>query len=332
MCWHIDGFLWISVPSSSYFSGGLVPTLLAQRLPPPFKLGCMWGVLDDSWHTLMLAHVADCRLAWCTCSTSLWEQEPWLCPRPLPQQGGSSASCSWCSWDLWGRVCVCVCVSLGDWEVQLGEDYVKTFAVFLCALFCSLSVGFCSGVIGRDALPDSLLHPISWLVLRTFPPVQSLLGPLPSYLLDIVLTVDEFMLASVTDEFPKHQPDNRQHRVKSSLCCFVTCRRVGFLLASGNALTATNVRNTNSCIARPVLAPLDPCCSRPWRWPLFVTLIHWSSRWSWRLWMQRWFLTSYRYNCHLLVGWESLLASCLVLRYKKPKFSPAIYTNGFLKC
>lgn len=113
MCWHLDGFLWISVPSSSYFSGGLVPTLLAQRLPPPFKLGCMWGVLDDSWHTLMLAHVADCRLAWCTCSTSLWEQEPWLCPRPLPQQGGSSASSSWCSWDLWGRMCACVCVSRG---------------------------------------------------------------------------------------------------------------------------------------------------------------------------------------------------------------------------
>lgn len=43
--------------------------------------------------------------------------------------------------------CVCVCVSLGDWEVQLDEDSAKTFAIFLCALsLCSLSVDFCSGV------------------------------------------------------------------------------------------------------------------------------------------------------------------------------------------
>lgn len=41
----------------------------------------------------------------------------------------------------------CGRVFLGDWEVQLGEDSVKTSAVFLCALsLCSLSVGFCSGV------------------------------------------------------------------------------------------------------------------------------------------------------------------------------------------
>lgn len=331
MCWHLDGFLWISVPSSSYFSGGLVPTLLAQRLP----LHLSQGVCEVFW---MIPGTLWCWLMWLIAGWPGVHVQPHCGNRSLDYAQGlchSRVARQPRAPDVPGIYevgCVCVCVSLGDWEVQLGEDCVKTFAVFLCALFCSLSVGFCSGVIGRDALPDSLLHPISWLVLRTFPPVQSLLGPLPSYLLDIVLTVDEFMLASVTDEFPKHQPDNRQHRVKSSLCCFVTCRRVGFLLASGNALTATSVRNTNSCIARPVLAPLDPCCSRPWRWPLFVTLIHWSSRWSWRLWMQRWFLTSYRYNCHLLVGWESLLASCLVLRYKKPKFSPAIYTNGFLKC
>lgn len=244
MCWHPHCSLWIAVPSSSYFSHGLVPTLLAQGLPFPFKSGCMWGVLDDSWHTLMLDHVADCRLAWFTCSTSSSEREPWPCPRPLPQQGGSSASSSCCSWDLWGRMWACVFRGLGG---SAGWGQCKDFCCFpVCSVPLLLECWFLQWCClwtwfgGMHFL--TLLHPISWLMGRTFPPVQSLLGPLsqlPLWHCPRCGYIPCLPLSRISS------PNITQVTggTGSSLC-FVTCRYVSFLLASGSALTAARVSGT----------------------------------------------------------------------------------------
>lgn len=195
MCWHPHCSLWIAVPSSSYFSHGLVPTLLAQGLPFPFKSGCMWGVLDDSWHTLMLDHVADCRLAWFTCSTSSSEREPWPCPRPLPQQGGSSASSSCCSWDLWGRMWVCVFRGLGG---SAGWGQCKDFCCFpVCSVPLLLECWFLQWCClwtwfgGMHFLTLCYIPFPDWweglfLQSRVFWDLY------PSYLFDIVLAVDTF--------------------------------------------------------------------------------------------------------------------------------------------
>lgn len=222
----------------------------------------------------------------------------------------------------------CGCVFLGDWEVQLGEDSVKTSAVFLCALsLCSLSVGFCSGV----ACGPDLGGCTSWLSAtshfltdgKDFSSSPESSGTfIPATFLILSSLWIHSMLASVTDQFPKHQSGHRWHRVRPLLCDLQMCKlSLGFWQCSHSC---KSVRNTNSCIFRPVLAPPDVCCSRPWRWspvchagsvwaPARVPPC-WSSRWSWRLWIQHWFLRSCWYSCHLLVGWESLLAPFLVLK------------------
>lgn len=220
-----------------------------------------------------------------------------------------------------GRVCVFVFRGL---EGSAGWGQCKDFCCFPCVLCPSAPWVLVSAVvlpvdlIWRDALPDSLVHPISsWLMVRTSPPVQSLLGPLSQLPFWLCPHCGYILCLSVSDQFPKHQPGHRWHRVKSLLCDLQMCKlSLGFWQCFHSCKC---VRNKNSCIARPVLAPPDLGNGL-----LFVTLVHceplwkvppcWSSRWSWRLWIQRWFLRSYCYNCHLLVGWESLLASCLVLK------------------
>lgn len=297
--------------------------MLAQRLPSPFKSGCMWGVLDD------------CTL-WCWI---LWLIAGWpgVHVQPHCRNGSPDHAQGFCHSRLAHQPCPpdvpgiyevgCVCVSLGDWEVQLSEDSVKTllFSRVLCLSTPWVLVSVVVlpvDLIRRDALPDSgTSHFLT--AGKDFSSSPESSGTfIPATFLTLSSLWIHCMLASVTDQFPKHKPGHGWHRVKSLLCDLqISELSLGFWQCSRSCKC---VRNRNSCIAGPVLASPDLCCSKPWRWPpIYDTESLWApvqappccgSRWSWRLRIQHWFPRSYRYNCHLLVGWESLLASCLVLK------------------
>lgn len=247
--------------------------MLAQRLPSPFKSGCMWGVLDDCLHTLMLDPVADCRLAWCTCSTSLSEREPWPCPRLLPQQAGSSALSSWCSWDLWGRMCVCVFRGLGG-SAEWGQR--KGFAVFPCALsLYSLSVGFCGGVAcGPDSEGCT-----SWLWYIPFPNCREglFLQPrvfwdlYPSYLFDIVFTVDTLHACLCHRSVPQTQTRSRVAQGQVFALWLADIWAFSWLLAMLSQLQVCQEQKflySRACLSlsRPLLLKTLDMASYLWHW------------------------------------------------------------------